>query len=225
MTTTMMENEFMARLMGIPNWVRTNPWTSLFILIAAHYVFKNFVQPLLQELLDKWAFDPNRTTKLQEEMKQIREWQQEKARERAIEADKVRKEKEEEEKAKKRAELERQRLKGGTRLGGEHSKPKKDPSAGRQQSTPNRSNPPLPWSAGDDNVHTIADVAPASNGPTSSTTSGGNQGNGNWNTTGTTFMTPDDRWARAERAARFRRNAGPRPQPGEAPSSRGNWGR
>lgn len=38
-------------------------------------------------------------------------------------------------------------------------------------------------------------------------------------------MTDDDRWARVERARRFRRNAGPRPRPGNAPSDRGRWGR
>jgi hypothetical protein len=40
------------------------------------------------------------------------------------------------------------------------------------------------------------------------------------------FVTPEERWARAERVNRNRRNGrARRPNPGEAPSSRGNWGR
>lgn len=42
---------------------------------------------------------------------------------------------------------------------------------------------------------------------------------------GSSFVSPEDRWARVERASRFRRRAGRRPAPGEAPSSRGKWGR
>jgi hypothetical protein len=40
------------------------------------------------------------------------------------------------------------------------------------------------------------------------------------------FISADDRWERAERVNRSRRNGrGRRPDPGNAPSSRGNWGR
>jgi PUB domain len=40
------------------------------------------------------------------------------------------------------------------------------------------------------------------------------------------FITPEERWARAERVALSRRSGrGRRPAPGEAPSSRGKWGR
>jgi hypothetical protein len=40
------------------------------------------------------------------------------------------------------------------------------------------------------------------------------------------FISADDRWARAEHVNRNRRNGrGRRPDPGSAPSSRGNWGR
>jgi hypothetical protein len=40
------------------------------------------------------------------------------------------------------------------------------------------------------------------------------------------FITDDERWARAERVNRNRRNGrGRRPNRGDAPSSRGNWGR
>mmetsp|Transcript_9001 Transcript_9001/g.9896 ORF Transcript_9001/g.9896 Transcript_9001/m.9896 type:complete len:223 (+) Transcript_9001:52-720(+) len=220
-----MDIDFTANLVGATSWVRANPWTSLFVFVVVHYLYTTYVQPLVQEHIDKWTFDPNRATKLQEEMKQIRGRQQNEARERAVKADQVRKEMEMEERAKKREELERQHLKGGTRLGaGENpsAKNKDSPPLPRPQST--RLNAPLPWRSGDDHIHTIADVSPATAG-NQYTTSDGNQGNGNWNTTGTTFMTPDDRWARAERGARFRRNAGPRPAPGNAPSSRGNWGR
>jgi len=45
-----------------------------------------------------------------------------------------------------------------------------------------------------------------------------------WNTRGTHFVTPDERWARTER--RGRGGGRPRrPDPGNAPSSRGTWGR
>ena len=51
-------------------------------------------------------------------------------------------------------------------------------------------------------------------------------GGGRWGTAGSTnMMNPDDRWARVERARNFRRSAGPRPSPGNAPSDRGRWGR
>ncbi|NJK77157.1 MAG: hypothetical protein HC942_28425, partial [Microcoleus sp. SU_5_6] len=40
------------------------------------------------------------------------------------------------------------------------------------------------------------------------------------------FVTPEERWARAERVAQSRRSGrGRMPAPGEAPSSRGKWGR
>lgn len=45
-----------------------------------------------------------------------------------------------------------------------------------------------------------------------------------WNTRGTHFMTPDERWARTERNRRGGRRPR-RPDPGNAPSSRGTWGR
>ena len=48
------------------------------------------------------------------------------------------------------------------------------------------------------------------------------RGGGRWGTAGSTnMMNPDDRWARVERARNFRRSAGPRPSPGNAPSDRG----
>ena len=43
--------------------------------------------------------------------------------------------------------------------------------------------------------------------------------------TGTHFLTADDRWRRSERSASYRRGGHRRPDPGNAPSSRGNWGR
>ena len=47
-----------------------------------------------------------------------------------------------------------------------------------------------------------------------------------WHTEGTHFVTPDERWARTERWAANRQSGrARRPNPGEAPSSRGNWGR
>ena len=39
------------------------------------------------------------------------------------------------------------------------------------------------------------------------------------------FLLDEDRWARVERVRNFRRRAGPRPRPGNAPSDRGRWGR
>ena len=55
-------------------------------------------------------------------------------------------------------------------------------------------------------------------------TAGRSGGGGRWGNAGsTTFV--EDRWARVERARNFRRNAGPRPAPGNAPSDRGRWGR
>lgn len=51
-------------------------------------------------------------------------------------------------------------------------------------------------------------------------------GSSNWNGEGTHFLTGDDRWERVERASRLRRSGGGRPPaPGNAPSSRGSWGR
>lgn len=39
------------------------------------------------------------------------------------------------------------------------------------------------------------------------------------------FLSDDEKWKRAERNAKRRARAGRRPSPGQAPSSRGNWGR
>ena len=51
--------------------------------------------------------------------------------------------------------------------------------------------------------------------------SGGRRGRGG----GRGFLSDEDRWARVERVRQFRRAAGPRPRPGNAPSDRGRWGR
>ena len=63
-----------------------------------------------------------------------------------------------------------------------------------------------------------------------SNTAGGGGGGGllsNWNNDGTRgFLTEEERWARAERVVGLRSSgAARRPNPGEAPSSRGKWGR
>lgn len=79
----------------------------------------------------------------------------------------------------------------------------------------------------------VADLAPPTpwDGPVlldgSNTVGGGRGGGGGrWGNAGSThFITPDDRWARVERARQFRGRAGPRPTPGNAPSDRGRWGR
>jgi len=74
--------------------------------------------------------------------------------------------------------------------------------------------PPTPWEI---------PIQPNDNG---SGNRRGRGGRGRWGTAGSTnMMNPDDRWARVERARNFRRSAGPRPSPGNAPSDRGRWGR
>ena len=46
-----------------------------------------------------------------------------------------------------------------------------------------------------------------------------------WNSQGTHFITPDQRWQRTERLQARRGGRPRRPSPGNAPSSRGKWGR
>jgi PUB domain len=46
-----------------------------------------------------------------------------------------------------------------------------------------------------------------------------------WNSRGTHFITPDERWQRTERFQAHRGGRPRRPSPGNAPSSRGKWGR
>jgi hypothetical protein len=71
----------------------------------------------------------------------------------------------------------------------------------------------------------VADLAPPT--PWQSSLVGTTAGGGHaWLHSQRGFITPDERWARAERVASLRRSgAARRPAPGEAPSSRGNWGR
>jgi hypothetical protein len=74
----------------------------------------------------------------------------------------------------------------------------------------------------------VPDVAPPTPWEPSRPILGGGGGkNKRWaETQGRRFISADDRWARAERVNRNRRNGrGRRPDPGNAPSSRGNWGR
>mmetsp|Transcript_12903 Transcript_12903/g.27829 ORF Transcript_12903/g.27829 Transcript_12903/m.27829 type:complete len:424 (+) Transcript_12903:27-1298(+) len=75
----------------------------------------------------------------------------------------------------------------------------------------------------------LADLAPPTpwDEPVILDHGGGRDANGGrWGNAGSThFITPEDRWARADRARRFRGRAGPRPSPGNAPSDRGRWGR
>ena len=72
----------------------------------------------------------------------------------------------------------------------------------------------------------VVDVAPPTpwDEPVLLSGGSGGGGRGRWRD-GAHFMSDEDRWARVERARRFRRNAGPRPAPGNAPSDRGRWGR
>mmetsp|Transcript_28261 Transcript_28261/g.42737 ORF Transcript_28261/g.42737 Transcript_28261/m.42737 type:complete len:252 (-) Transcript_28261:117-872(-) len=86
----------------------------------------------------------------------------------------------------------------------------------RQRSREQPHRPRTPSSA--NNIHTLMDYPGQSTAVSSS-------GNGNWNSQGTRFMTADDRWAQSERGARLRKRGNAPPPPGQAPSSRGNWGR
>ena len=78
----------------------------------------------------------------------------------------------------------------------------------------------------------IPDLAPPTPWQEVSVSSTGSGGGGglllsNWNNDGTRgFLTEDERWARAERLVGLRSSGrARRPNPGEAPSSRGKWGR
>lgn len=73
--------------------------------------------------------------------------------------------------------------------------------------------------------HFVAELAdpPPWQTPLVSSSSGGALSS-HWNTRGTHFVTPDERWARTERRGRGGRRPR-RPDPGNAPSSRGTWGR
>ena len=71
--------------------------------------------------------------------------------------------------------------------------------------------------------HFVAELAEPPPWQTPLVTSGGALSS-HWNTRGTHFMTPDERWARTERNRRGGRRPR-RPNPGNAPSSRGRWGR
>ena len=72
----------------------------------------------------------------------------------------------------------------------------------------------------------VADVAPPTPWDEPFVLSGGGGGGGRRGRGGGRgFITDEDRWARVERVRNFRRRAGPRPRPGNAPSDRGRWGR
>ena len=71
----------------------------------------------------------------------------------------------------------------------------------------------------------VADVAPPTPWDEPFVLSGGGGGGGRRGGRGRGFITDEDRWARVERVRNFRRRAGPRPRPGNAPSDRGRWGR
>ena len=71
----------------------------------------------------------------------------------------------------------------------------------------------------------VADVAPPTPWDEPIVLSGGGGGAGGRRGRGRGFITDEDRWARVERVRNFRRRAGPRPRPGNAPSDRGRWGR
>ena len=73
----------------------------------------------------------------------------------------------------------------------------------------------------------VADVAPPTPWDEPIVLSGGGGGGGGrWGRGGGRgFLSDEDRWARVERVRQFRRAAGPRPRPGNAPSDRGRWGR
>jgi hypothetical protein len=68
----------------------------------------------------------------------------------------------------------------------------------------------------------IVDIAPPTPWQESVPLGAGNHNRG-WNAQ-RGFITDDEKWARAERVA-SRRGAARKPEPGEAPSSRGKWGR
>jgi hypothetical protein len=71
----------------------------------------------------------------------------------------------------------------------------------------------------------IADIAPPTPWQEAVIMSGGSSGRRRRGGRGM-FISDDERWARAERVNRNRRNGrGRRPNRGDAPSSRGNWGR
>jgi hypothetical protein len=71
----------------------------------------------------------------------------------------------------------------------------------------------------------IPDIAPPTPWQETGVSSGSTGSSNNWNSH-RGFITDEERWARAERAAGLRRSgASRRPAPGEAPSSRGKWGR
>lgn len=68
----------------------------------------------------------------------------------------------------------------------------------------------------------VADVAPPTPWDEPIVLSGGGGGGGRrGGGGGRDFMSDEDRWARVERARNFRRRAGPRPRPANAPSDRG----
>lgn len=72
--------------------------------------------------------------------------------------------------------------------------------------------------------HFVAELAPPTPWQTPLLSTGGALAS-HWNTRGTHFITPDERWERTDELRRWR-GARPRPPPpGDAPSSRGRWGR
>lgn len=69
----------------------------------------------------------------------------------------------------------------------------------------------------------VADIAPTT--PWQEAVPLGGRNKSQWNAQ-RNFITDEEKWARAERIAGLRRSGGARkPAPGEAPSSRGKWGR
>mmetsp|Transcript_21061 Transcript_21061/g.34851 ORF Transcript_21061/g.34851 Transcript_21061/m.34851 type:complete len:232 (+) Transcript_21061:42-737(+) len=211
-----------------------NIWLVLLcMLFAGLSVRTNLLGALLQENQDTLNVDPEQEFQLEERIKRIRLQQQQDVTKRSIAAGKIRKEKEREDKKKKSEAAIHQKLKGGHILGGGSdsggpTSRKADEERRRNRPRPQqrniRNNQPLPWGRG--NTHTIDEVTqPQTNSwQQQGAGSTGSQAGSNWNTQGTHFMSPDDRWAQAERGARMRRSGGP-PAPGNAPSSRGNWGR
>ena len=218
-----------------------------FTIVSGCFMTYFILKPILQERRDRkrtieLKHDSDRTAQLQEKMEQIRLLQQKKTNDISIEKEKLRKDKIQKENQRKYEEtsvIQNDSNKGGRRLGGDDGGTNVSNGVERprrrqqQQSGSNRYSsrpPPIP-NMFESNINTIAGLDHSSyeQQPTTFDSDGGsgglNNSSRNWNTQGTTFVTPEDRWARVERSAQRNRSSGPRPQPGNAPSSRGNWGR
>lgn len=108
---------------GVFSFFQENAWNTVLILILGWFLKIHLFDPWYDDLRNRRSYeaatDPNRTKSLNEDLRRIREQQQEEVRCKAKEAAEAKKKKKAEELEKKRIQQPGEELRGGSRLGGD----------------------------------------------------------------------------------------------------------